>query len=72
MTKIELTNPEEIEQFKAFRKHQSEIENITAAWKQVMDFTVKMGSGSYTLVVQNGLPVRIDNPMQKIIIGIKL
>lgn len=71
MISIEL-NDLEAEQFKAFRKHQSEVENITASWKQVMDFTKTMGSGSFTLVVQNGLPVRIDNPLQKVIIGIKL
>lgn len=72
MTSITLTDPIEIEQFKSFRKHQSEVENITASWKQVMDFTQQMGSGSFTLTVQNGLPVRINNPLQTVIIGIKL
>lgn len=71
MVTVELNN-QEAEQFKAFRKNQSEFESILPAWRQVMDFTTTLGSGSYTLTVQNGLPVRINNPLQTVIIGIKL
>lgn len=70
-TAIYLDN-EEMEQFKSFRKHQSQVEAITTSWKQVMDFTQQMGSGSFSLTVQNGLPVRINNPMQTLIISMKI
>lgn len=72
MTKIELTDDTEIEAFKAFRKHQSQYEAMMPAWKQVVDFTSNLGNGTFTLTVQNGLPVRINNPMQTVVIGINL
>lgn len=72
MTKLELTDDNEIKAFMAFRKHQSQYEAMMPAWKQVMDFTQTMGNGNFTLTVQNGLPVRINNPLQTVIIGIKI
>lgn len=71
MVTIELTDSE-AEQFKAFRKNQSQVEATALAWKEVIDFTKQLDSGNFTLTLQNGLPVRINNPMQTVIIGIKL
>lgn len=58
--------------FAAFRKHQMLMDKIPAAWGQVIEYSKQMGNGSFSIVVQNGVPVRIDRPMQKVIIGLKL
>ena len=67
--KIEL-NEVEAEQFKAFRKFQSVYEQMPAAWREVIDYTAGLGSGTYQLTFQNGLPVKIEQPVKKIIIGL--
>ena len=69
MTSIDLTDAEIVD-FIAFRKHQSELESLIPSWKQVMDFAGDLKSGSFTLTIQNGKPVRINNPMQTVVIGI--
>lgn len=71
MTSIDLSD-EEIKDFIAFRKHQHELESIVPSWKQVIDFANDLKGGSFTLTIQNGKPVRINNPMQTVVIGIKL
>lgn len=71
MIKIELTD-KEAEQYKDYCKYQSQFEAILSQWRQVIDFTQQMKNGSFTLTVQNGLPVRINNPMQTVVIGIKI
>lgn len=69
MTKIELTDAEVVD-FIAFRKHQHELESLIPSWKQVMDFAGDLKNGAFTLTIQNGKPVRINNPMQTVVIGI--
>lgn len=68
-TRIDLTDAE-VADFIAFRKHQSELESLVPSWKEVMDFATGLKSGSFTLTIQNGKPVRINNPMQTVVIGI--
>lgn len=65
-------NDEEAEQFKAFRRYQNQLESTVTAWREVIEFTKNLGSGNFTLTVQNGVPVRINNPMQTVVIGIKI
>lgn len=71
MTSIDLTDAEIVD-FIAFRKHQSELESIVPSWKQVIDFASDLSSGSFTLTIQNGKPVRINNPMKTVVIGINI
>jgi len=72
MTKIEITDPVEIEQYKNFIKYQAELNQEQKQWKELRTFTKQLGFGSFTLVVKDGLPHRVDNPMQTIVLGIKL
>ncbi len=65
-------NDTEAKAYLDFCNNRAKYEAIIPAWKQVMDFTTKMGNGSFTLTVQNGLPVRINNPLQTVIIGFKI
>jgi hypothetical protein len=71
MIKIELTD-EEAEQYKDYCKFQSQKEAFLRQWNQVIDFSEQMGNGAFTLTVQNGIPVKILNPMQTVIIGLKI
>lgn len=71
MTSIDLTDTE-VADFIAFRKHQHEMELLIPSWKEVIDFATDLKSGSFTLTIQNGKPVRINNPMQTVVIGINL
>ena len=70
-TRIDLTDAE-VADFIAFRKHKHDLESLVPSWKQVIDFAEGLKSGSFTLTIQNGKPVRINNPMQTVVIGIKL
>lgn len=69
MITIELTDKEAL-QFKEFRKLQSEIENYHKNWNQVMQYSKMLGNGSFTMTIQNGVPVRIERSMQKVVLGV--
>ncbi len=72
MTKIELTDPIEIEAYKKFRQYQEEILSEEKQWTQLKVFIKTLGYGTLSLSIKNGLPYRIDNPIQTIILGVKL
>jgi len=61
-TKIELTDPGEIEDFKAFCLYKQQFVNAAHTWKQVHEFASNMQFGSFSLTIKDGMPVRIDNP----------
>ncbi len=65
-------NDAEVKSYLDFCNNRAKYEAIVPAWKQVIEFTAQLGSGNYNLTVQNGLPVRINNPLQTVVIGIKL
>lgn len=69
-TSITLTDPIEIENFKAFCQHRQEILNEHQQWKEFRVFCKNMGFGSMTLSVEDGRPKKILNPMQVILFGI--
>lgn len=71
MTTIELTD-QEAEQFKAFRKYQAELLHEQKQWKELQAFAKGMQYGTFTLTIKDGLPYRVDNPLQTIVFGIKL
>lgn len=71
-TKLELTDDVEIEAFKSFRQHQDEILKEAQQWKELKAFVKNIGYGTLTLSVKNGLPYRVDNPIQTIVFGIKI
>ena len=70
-TAIYLTN-KELDEFKTFRKWQSDLDHLNDSWKQVIAYASDMGHGIFTLTVQNGTPVKINRAMQQISIGIKI
>lgn len=69
-TKIELTDPKEIADFMEFCKHKQDMAKESNRWQQVKTFSKQIGFGSFSLVVKDGLPVRIDNAIQQVIIQI--
>lgn len=69
-TRIELTDPKEIADFMEFCKHKQTLINENNRWQQVKTFSKNMGFGSFSLIVKDGLPVRIDNAIQQVIIQI--
>lgn len=68
-TAIYLT-PQEIRQFEYFCKYQTTLEQEHSKWKQVHEYCKKLQYGTIQLTIQNGLPHRIDNAMQSIVIGL--
>ena len=69
-TKIELTSEKEIEEFKQFCQYKQEWLQEQANWKQLRAFSEKMQYGSFTLTIKDGVPVRIDNPLQQLVLGV--
>lgn len=67
LTKIELTE-QDAESFKAFCQYQQQFLNVAKNWKQVHEFAANMQFGSFTLTIKDGVPVRIDNPLQVLIL----
>lgn len=72
MTKIELTDPKEIELYKDFCEHQQEILREKHQWKQLRQFVESIQYGSFTLTVKDGVPYRVDNPIQTVVFTVKL
>ncbi|HEX9503609.1 MAG TPA: DUF2292 domain-containing protein [Patescibacteria group bacterium] len=71
MTTIELSD-QEAEHFKRFRLWQQDFDTWHKNWLEVIEFSKKLDYGSVTLTIQDGLPVKLTNPMQQIIIGLHL
>lgn len=67
MTKIELTDDKEIQDFKEFCQYKQDWLAEQHNWKQLRAFAENMQFGSFTLTIKDGLPVRIDNPIQSIV-----
>jgi hypothetical protein len=70
MTKLELTDEKEIEDFKQFCEYKEQWISEARNWKELRAFAEKMQFGSFTLTIKDGVPVRIDNPLQQIVLGI--
>lgn len=66
--KLELTDNQEIEDFKAFCLYKQQFANEGLVWKQVREYSVNMQFGSFTLTIKNGVPVRIDQPMKVLVL----
>jgi hypothetical protein len=71
-TKLELTDPIEIENFKLFCQHRQKILKEERHWQDLRAYCKQMNFGSFTLVVEDGLPKRIQQPLQSIVFGINL
>lgn len=69
MTTIELTD-EEAERFKLFRQHEQELMAEHARWKEFKTLVKNMQFGNLTLTVKDGVPYRVDRPVQTVILGI--
>lgn len=72
MTKIEITDESEIERYIRFCKYEEDLIKEKEAWKELKSFCTKVGYGSFSLTVKDGVPYRVDNPIQNIILGVKL
>jgi len=72
MTKIEITDPKEIELYKAFLQHRQQLLNEEKQWAELKTFVKTLGYGTFSLTIKNGLPYRVDNPIQTVILGIKM
>lgn len=70
----------EIELFKQFRQHQDKIEKIVSSglldviaspnWKELFDYSQKVQFGTMQVTIKDGVPVRVDKPMQQLIFGV--
>lgn len=69
MAKIELTEENEIEQFKQFCQYKQDWMAEQQNWKQLRAFCEKMQFGAFQLTIKDGVPVRIDNPIQQVVLG---
>ncbi len=69
MTKLELVNDQEIEDYKQFCQYKQELSQWHKNWQEVIGYANKMQYGSFNLTIKDAKPVRIDNPMQQIVIG---
>lgn len=72
MTTIELSDEEAVA-FIEFRKHQQKIEQQQLEhpnWKQLKKIAAEMQFGTLNLVIKDKIPVRIDKPVEQIILGI--
>lgn len=69
-TKLELTNAQEIEDFKLFCQYKQDLLAEHQQWKEFKAFCKQMNFGSMSLSVEDGRPKKILNPMQTIIFGI--
>lgn len=67
--------PIEAEKFKSFCAQEQSIEQSQLEhqnWKQLKDLAANMQYGVFTnVVIKDGLPVRMDAPMQTVVLGIK-
>lgn len=68
MTTIELDD-QAAERYKNFCQHEQELMAVQQNWKDLRKFAENMQFGAFTLVIKDGKPVRIDNPMQQIVLG---
>ena len=59
---------EEAEKFKAFCASVSSHPN----WLELKEFMEKIQFGSIAITIKDGIPVRIDNPLQVKVLGIHL
>ena len=71
MTKIEITDEEEIARYVRFCKYEENLQKDQQIWRELKDFCGKVGYGSFTLTVKEGIPYKVDNPIQNIVLGIK-
>lgn len=72
MAKIIISDEAEIERYKKFLQYEQEIAEEHKVWKELKDFTKHVNYGSFTLVIKDGLPYRVDNPIQTIIFGVRI
>lgn len=68
MINIELDDSR-AEQFKRFCQYEQDMINIQENWKQVRKYAENLQFGAFTLIIKDGMPVRIDNPMQQVVLG---
>jgi len=71
MVKIELDD-NAAEQFKRFCQYEEELISEHAKWRELKAYVNSMQFGSFTLTVRDGLPHRIDKPLQTFVFGIKI
>lgn len=71
MVTIELDD-ERAEKFKRFSQHEQEIMAEHAKWRELKTYVKQMQFGSFTLTVKDGMPYRVDKPIQTLILGIKI
>ncbi len=72
MTKIELTDAE-AEEFKLFRQHKQDKELRALEhqnWKQLKELAESMQYGVFTVIIKDGIPVRVDNPIKQVLFGV--
>lgn len=72
MTTIELTDEDAVA-FIEFRKHQQQKDLIPLEhpnWKHLKKVASDMQFGRLNLVIKDKIPVRIEKPMEEIILGI--
>ena len=60
------------EKFKSFCQYEQELLSEHARWKELKLYIKQMQFGSFNLTIKDGLPYRVDKPMQTVILGIKV
>lgn len=71
-TKIELTDPSEIEAFKEFCRYREQLDLEHEHWRQVREFSKTMQYGKFSLQIEAGIPKRIFNAMQDLVIKVRI
>lgn len=69
-TPIYLTETE-AKDFIEWRKNQSQ-GVLHQNWVDLIAFGKDLGHGHANIIFKDGLPVRVDNPMKKVILGVRL